>query len=238
MSKTNLPGRDVFIIDGARTPFLKTEGKVGPFTASDLAVGCGNILLARQPFEPTDFDEVIVGCVSASVDEANIARIISLRLGCGKKVPAFTVQRNCASGMQSLDNAELDIATGRADLVLAGGTEAMSHSPVVYNRDMVNWLGMLSGARTLPKKLAALGKLRPGFFSPIIGLLRGLTDPVTGLSMGQTAENIATRFNITRDDMDAYAMRSHERLAMAQDEGYLDEIITLIDSTGKLRWLL
>src|SRR3990167_1697087 len=117
--------RPVYIIDGARTPFLKAKSERGPFSASDLAVSAGQPLLTRQPFSPTDIDEVIIGCMMPSEDEANIARIIALRLGCGKSVPAWTVQRNCASGMQALDCAKKDIATGRADLVLAGGTEVM-----------------------------------------------------------------------------------------------------------------
>jgi acetyl-CoA C-acetyltransferase len=230
----NLQGRPVNIIDGARTPFIKAMNKPGAFTASDLAVHCGNALLARQPFPADAIDEVIVGCVAPGVDEANISRIISLRLGCGKSTPAYTVQRNCASGMQSLDNAALDIATGRADLVLAGGTEAMSHSPIVYNHQMAGWLGGLSGARSTGQKLAALLKFRPVMLKPIIGLLRGLTDPFTGLSMGQTAENLAHRFKITREEMDNYAVRSHGNLARAYDLNFLEELIELIDHNGKV----
>src|SRR5271163_1808148 len=118
--------REVYIVDGARTPFLKARGKPGPFSASDLAVNAGKSLLLRQPFAPEELGEVILGCVMPSEDEANIGRIVALRLGCGKSVPAWTVQRNCGSGMQALDCAMQDIAMGRHDLVLAGGTEAMS----------------------------------------------------------------------------------------------------------------
>jgi acetyl-CoA C-acetyltransferase len=83
-------------------------------------------------------------------DEANIARVAALRLGCGEKVPAWTVQRNCASGMQSIDNAATHIATGRSELVLAGGVEAMSHAPILFGPAMVNWLAALNAARSLP----------------------------------------------------------------------------------------
>ncbi|MCW8962519.1 MAG: acetyl-CoA C-acetyltransferase [Gammaproteobacteria bacterium] len=228
----NLQGRTVNVVDGARTPFLKVMNKPGPFTASDLAVHCGSTLLSRQPFPADAFDEVIVGCIAPGVDEANIARIIALRLGCGKSMPAYSVQRNCASGMQSLDNAALDIATGRADLVLAGGTEAMSYSPIVYNKQMATWLGELGGARSLLTKLITITKLRPSMLKPVIGLLRGLTDPFTGLSMGQTAENLAHRFKISREQMDNYAIRSHENLARALDNHLLDEIVELIDTSG------
>ena len=217
-------GRDVFIVDGARTPFLKAKGKPGPFPAADLAVGCAMPLMARQPFEASDIDEVVVGCVMPGPDEANIARVIALRLGCGKHVPAWTVQRNCASGLQALDCAAMEIALGRAEIVLAGGVESMSHAPVLLNNDMVGWLGAWMGARNWQQRIKALLALRPKFFVPIIGLLRGLTDPVVGLSMGQTAENIAHRFGITREQMDVFASRSHQRLAAAQDNKLLDEI--------------
>src|SRR6185369_1308945 len=113
-------GRPVFIVDGDRTPFLKAQGKPGPFRASDLAVAAGKALLARQTFAPESLDEVILGCIIPGPDEVNIARLVALRLGCGKQVPAGTVQRNCGSGMQAIDSAATDIAYGRADLVLAG----------------------------------------------------------------------------------------------------------------------
>src|SRR6185312_16853146 len=125
MDTKNTMKREVYVVDGLRTPFLKARGKPGPFSASDLAVNAGRELLARQPFAPTELGEVVLGCMMPSPDEANIARLVALRLGCGKAVPAWTVQRNCASGMQALDSAIKDIATGRHDLVLAGGTEAM-----------------------------------------------------------------------------------------------------------------
>ena len=219
--------RPVFIVDGARTPFLKAQGAPGPFSASDLALGAARSLLLRQPFEPEQFDEVIVGSVMPGPNEANIARVIALRLGCGDAVPAWTVQRNCASGLQAIDSAAHDIATGRADLVLAGGTEAMSHAPVLLSSAMVGWLAGWSRTQTLGRRFRALTMLRPHHFKPIIGLLRGLTDPVVGLSMGQTAEVLAERFAIDREQMDAYALQSHQRLAHAEDMGWLSEIESL-----------
>lgn len=225
-------GRDVYIVDGARTPFLKAKGKPGPFPAADLAVGCAMPLMSRQPFEASDIDEVVVGCVMPGPDEANIARVIALRLGCGKHVPAWTVQRNCASGLQALDCAAMEIGLGRAEIVLAGGVESMSHAPVLLNNDMVTWLGAWMGARNWQQRIKALLALRPKFFKPIIGLLRGLTDPVVGLSMGQTAENIAHRFGISREQMDIFASRSHQRLAAAQDNNLMGEIEAIYDTRG------
>lgn len=228
----NIKSRPVYVVDGSRTPFLKAKGKPGPFNASTLAVAAARPLLARQSFAASDLDEVILGCVMPGPDEANIARVVALRLGCDRHVPAWTVQRNCASGMQALDCAFSNIASGRSDLILAGGTEAMSHAPVLLNNDMVAWLSDWSRAKTLTQKIKTLSHLRGRHLQPIIGLLRGLSDPVVGLSMGQTAENIAYRFNISREQMDAFAVASHHRLAQAQDEAWLDEIETIYDTQG------
>lgn len=212
-----IPLRDVYIVDGARTPFLKAKGKAGPFSASDLAVQAGRELLERQSFSPKDINEVVIGCVMPSPDEANIGRLIALRLGCGKSIPAWTVQRNCASGMQALDSAAKDIAMGRHDLVLAGGTEAMSRAPLLFNDQMTGWMANLMGAKTWKAKLKDYAQFRPAFLKPVITLLKGLTDPYVNLSMGQTAENLAYRFNITREQMDQFALESHQLAAAGQE---------------------
>ncbi len=222
-----------YVVDGARTPFLKARGRPGAFSASDLAVSAGRSLLARQSFSPEQIDEVILGCAMASPDEPNIGRIVALRLGCGNKVPGFTVMRNCASGMQALDSAARNIWLGRADLVLAGGTEAMSRAPVLFNDDMVNWLADLARAKAPLDKALHISRLRPKHFSPVIALIKGLTDPIVGLNMGQTCEVIAERFGITRKEMDRFAVRSHQRLAAAFDEGRMDEVVTLYDTAGR-----
>lgn len=225
-------GRPVYIVDGNRTPFLKAQGKPGPFRASDLAVAAGKALLARQPFTPESLDEVILGCIIPGPDEVNIARLVALRLGCGKQVPAWTVQRNCGSGMQAIDSAATDIAYGRADLVLAGGTEAMSHAPVLLPPLAVNLLGAWQQARSSWDRLRILSRVRPAHFRLVSGLLQGLTDPFVNLSMGQTAEILARRFAISREQMDDFSVESHRRLAKAQDEGRLAEIEPLYAPDG------
>ncbi len=225
--------REVYVVDGSRTPFLKARGRPGPFKAIDLALGCARPLMARQKFNADTIDEVIVGCVMPGPDEANIARILALRLGCGKHVPAWTVQRNCASGLQALDCAMKDIGTGKAEIVLAGGVEAMSHAPILFNDTMVNWLSDLYSSKTFMDKLKTISQLRLKHLKPIIALIRGLTDPVVGLSMGQTAENLAYKFNIDRATMDNYATQSHHRLSAAQDNNFLDEIDTIYSTQGK-----
>ena len=229
----SIGGRPVYVIDGSRTPFLRATGRPGPFTGSDLAVAAGRPLLMRQPIAPDALDEVILGCAMPRSDEANIARVAALRLGCGERVPGWTVQRNCASGLNALDAAARRIRDGVSDLVLAGGTEAMSHAPVMWNEAMVAWLAKWAKARSLGGKARALARLRPRQLKPVIGLLRGLTDPVVGLSMGQTAENLAYRFGIPREAMDAFALESHQRLARALDEGRLTELEPLFAANGE-----
>lgn len=234
MSRRMLGQRPVFLVDGSRSPFLKVRGRPGPFKAADLAVKAGAPLLLRQAFEATAFDEVIVGCVGPAPDEVNIARVVALRLGCGDQVPAWTVQRNCASGLQAVDCAYRNIASGRTDLALAGGVEAMSHAPLLFGEATAHWLADWNRAKNLSAKLKVLKHLRPGLFAPMIGLLKGLTDPVVGLSMGQTAENLAYRFGISRQAMDSYAVESHRRLSLAQQSGVLDEIEVIYDGKGNI----
>lgn len=224
----------VYIVDGARAPFLKARSEPGPFSASDLAVACAKPLLARQPFPASALDEVIVGCVIPAADEANIARLIALRLGCGKRVPAHTVQRNCASGLQAVATAAERIVLGRAQLVLAGGTEAMSRSPIQWNAAMVGWLGKMLRARQPLDRVRALARFRPSYLKPVYSLLLGLTDPLVKLSMGQTAEIVAHRFGISRESQDVYALQSHRRLAAAFDAGDMrGEVETLYDASGR-----
>ena len=225
-------GRSVHVIDGARTPFLKAKTGMGPFTGSDLAVNAGRALLLRQPFEATAFDEVIVGAAMPSADEANIARVVSLRLGCGDKVPAWTVMRNCASGLQALDSAAVNIVAGRSSLVLAGGCDAMSHAPLLYGPAMVNWLAAWYAAKGAGQRAALATRFRLSMLAPVIAILRGLTDPIVKLSMGSTAEIVAKRFGITRQMMDEYAVESHRRTVFAQDNGHLTEVEPIYGPDG------
>lgn len=229
----SLVGRKVYVVDGARTPFIKAQGRPGPFSAADLAVAVGQGLLQRQAFTAQQLDEVIVGCVIPSAKEANVARVISLRLGCGEKVPAWTVQRNCASGMQALATAAERIAAGYSDLILAGGTESMSQAPVMLNPLMVNWLADWRQARNFSARMKVLSQLRGKHLRPEIALLQGLTDPTSGFGMGQTAENLASQFNITREQMDQFALESHRRLAGGIDGHQYDEIIPLYTPDGR-----
>ncbi len=182
---------------------------------------CGRPLLLRQPFAPDAFDQVILGCVNVIADEMNPARVAALRLGMGEAMTAFTVQINCGSGMQSIDTAYRYIREGVSDLILAGGAEALSYAPLVFNRGAVKWYARMFAARGFGAKLSALLGFRLSMLTPVIGLERGLTDPITDLNMGQTAELVGHLFHITRRQADEYAAESQQRLAAAQKNGYL-----------------
>ncbi len=230
-----MSAKSVYVIDGLRSPILKARGRPGPFTASDMSVSIGRTLLSRQHVQVENIDEIILGCVMPRADEANIARLVGLRLALPDSIPAWTVQRNCASGMQALDSGISQIQLGHSDLVLAGGVEAMSHAPLLFDDKYVHWLADLSKAKSFPDKLKVISQFRPALLKPVIGLLCGLTDPTVNMSMGQTAEKIAYRFDISRKAMDEFAVRSHLQLVKAQQDNiFASEIDLLYASNGTL----
>jgi acetyl-CoA C-acetyltransferase len=229
--------KPIYVVDGARSPFLKSKNRPGPFAASDLATQAGRTLLLRQRFAPSELDDVILGCAAPSVDEVNIGRVAALRMGCGQKVPAWTVMRNCASGMQAVDSAISNLLAGRANLVLAGGVDALSRAPLLYGDKMVLWFSEMAALRSPAKRALHFAKLPvKSLLAPVIAIMKGLTDPMVGLLMGQTAENLAQRFGITREQMDAFSVRSHQRTIAAQDGGWLaaggGEVEALYDPWG------
>ena len=224
---------DVYIVDGSRTPFLKAKGSPGKFKALDLAIQAVRPMLIRNDIGNDDVDELVVGCMNPNADECNIAKLLALRLGLNVNIPAYTVQRNCASGLQSIDSAYRSISCGQSDLIIAGGTETMSRAPLLFNDDMTMWLSEFTLAKTFSKKLSVLLKFRPKLLVPVISLLRALKDPTINLSMGQTAENLAYKFNISRNDMDAYSLDSHMKASISQNTNVLeDEIVTIYDTDG------
>lgn len=200
-------------------PQARAGGAFAHEDAAHLGATLARELLARTNVDPAELDEVIVGCVGPPHDQANVGRVLALRAGVPKAVPAYTVGRNCASGMQAVANAAEAIAAGRGDLYLCLGVEVMSAYPLVYNRRAVDFFTRLSKARSLGAKLAAFASLRPSMFAPRISLVEGLTDPISGLIMGSTAENLARDFGIGREEADAYALQSHHRARDAREAG-------------------
>ena len=214
--------RRVVLAAGVRVPQVRAGGVFGKEDAGHLGGRVGRELLARTGIDPAEIDETLVGCVGPPHDQSNVGRVISLRAGVPEAVPAYTICRNCASGMEAVTTAATRIEAGRGELFLCIGVEVMSAYPLIYNRSALAFFTRMMKARSVGQKLSALMSLRPPmFFAPRIAITEGLTDPVSGLIMGSTAENLARDFAITREAADAYALQSHERAKIARDAGRL-----------------
>ncbi len=215
--------REVVIVAGIRTPMGKMGGMLEGMSAVELGMHAVRELLARSPLTRDDIDSVIIGNVIQPAEAANIARVISLQAGVPRRVPAHTVHRNCASGMQAVTDAAEKILAGRADVVVAGGVESMTHAPLLFHDRFRAALAGLQKARSVPDRArAALGVLKAPW-KPRIGLLEGLTDPVVQLNMGQTAEVLAREFAISRKEQDEFSVQSHNRAEAAWDEEWFNE---------------
>ncbi|HYT60052.1 MAG TPA: thiolase family protein [Haliangiales bacterium] len=206
------------IVDGVRTPFCKSGGDLARLGADELGRVAVNALLTRTGLDPGRIDEVIFGCVGQPFDAANVARVIALRAGIPEQVPAVTVHRNCASGCEALTQAYEKMVAGRGSVFVVGGAESMSQIPLLFRQSAAEKFAALSKSRTFVQKFRALASFRPSDFQPRIGLLLGLTDPVCGLNMGETAEVLAREFGVTREEQDAFALESHRRAVAARDK--------------------
>jgi len=205
------------VIAGARTPFAKAGVDLAKVPPQELGRAAARECLDRSGLDPAVVEEVIFGCAGQPSDAANIARVVALNAGVPKSVPASTVHRNCASALESLTTAMDRAAAGRSKVILAGGTESMSSFPLSFPRSYADKLGRLAGAKTLTARLGVMASFRLKDFKPRISLMEGLTDPFTGLSMGQTAEKLAREWNITRQDQDAFALDSHRKACAARE---------------------
>jgi acetyl-CoA acetyltransferase family protein len=203
------------IVDGLRTPFCKAGTDLAHRGPEELGRVAVNALLTRTGLDPALIDEVIFGCVSQPADAANVARVIALRAGIPENVPAMTVHRNCASGCEALTQAAEKIQAGRGSIFIVGGTESMSQIPLLFKQRTAEKFGRLARSRTFGQKFRALASFRPSDFQPRVGLQLGLTDPVCGLNMGETAEVLAREFGISREQQDAFALESHRRATAA-----------------------
>ncbi len=218
----------IAIVDGIRTPFCKMGTSFNYLSAVDLGRIAFRELIERTALDVKHVDEVILGCVGQPADAANIARVVALLSGIPKTTPAFTVHRNCASGMESVIDAAIKIQAGEAECIMAGGTESMSNIPFFYTKEAVEIFMELSRAKTPLMKLQTFLKFRPKhLLAPRIGLQLGLTDPACGLNMGQTAEVLAKEFGITRREQDEFALQSHLK-ALASKTILREEIVPVI----------
>ena len=211
------------IVDGVRTPFCRWNSSLASLGADELGRIAVNALLTRTGLDPKLVDEVIFGCVCQPAEAANVARVIALRAGIPESVPASTVHRNCASGLEAITTAAERAAAGHGSIFIVGGAESMSQVPLLVKPQTAKKLGALAAAKTVMKKLAALGKFRFSDLAPRIAIKLGLTDPVSGLNMGETAELLARENEISREEQDAFAVESHQH-ALAAREKQAEEI--------------
>jgi len=218
----------VAIVGGVRTPFVKSGTLFAGLSAVDLGRLVVSELMARTAVSPDEIDSVIIGNVAQPVEAVNVARVIALLSGVPEQVPAFTVHRNCASGIQAVVSAAQSIAAGEAEVVVAGGVESMSNIPFFLTGKLKDAITGFQYGKTLKAKLSAIAGIRPRHFVPKVGLMLGLTDPTCGLNMGETAEVLAREMGIGRELQDEFALMSHKRAASAQTEGrFDDEIMTV-----------
>jgi len=220
-----MKNKRVVVVDGVRTPYIKAWTQFNDLSASELGRIVVRELMERLDLDPSQVEEVIIGNVGQPADTANIARVIALKAGIPNKTPAYTVHRNCASGMQSVVNAYRQIMLGEADIVIAGGVESMSNIPLFFSKSFQEIIQAFQKAKSLPEKLKVLSMIRPAHLQPVVGLMLGLTDPVCGLNMGQTAEVLAREFGISRAEQDEFALMSHQRAEKASAEGLLAQEI-------------
>jgi acetyl-CoA acetyltransferase family protein len=221
------------VIDGVRTPFGKMGGSLKKYQADDLAAFAFKALLLNTGFPAEQIDEVIMGNGAQSHTAANPARVAALKAGVPDPVTAYTVQRNCASGMQCLTSAADRLNAGEAKVIAAIAGESMSNSPLIFGEKMTDLFARLSRAKTMGQRLQLLASFRPAFLNPIISLEWGLTDPVCGLIMGKTAEILAREWQVTRRDQDEFALRSHQNAAKATEDGKLGEEIVRVPTPPK-----
>jgi acetyl-CoA acetyltransferase family protein len=219
------------VVDGVRTPFCKMGSDLARMGADELGRIVVNTLLTRTGIDPGMIDEVIFGCVAQPAEAANVARVIALRAGIPASVPAITVHRNCASGMESFTQAYEKMVAGRGSIFLVGGTESMSQVPLFYKMSAAEKFSKLARAKSVLQKVKAMAAFRPSDFQPRIGLQLGLTDPVCGMNMGDTAEVLAREHGIERGLQDAFALESHAR-ALAARERLAEEICPVYTVKG------
>ena len=206
--------KNVYLTASVRTPIGRFGGTLASWTAADLGVAAAQAAIKRANLKPEQIQNSIWGCARQAGGGPNVARQITFRAGIPESVPAFTVNQECGSGLQAIISAAKEIMLGNADIVLAGGTESMSRVP--YFADGARW-GMRLGNAELVD-----GMYRDGF-----------NDPLSGLVMGETAENLARKYGISRAEQDEYALRSQQRAQAAIESGRLDSETVTLEIKGR-----
>ena len=206
--------KEIVIVNPVRTAVGAHGGALRAKRAQDLAEIVFRAVLEQTGLDPVVLDEVILGSIGQPSDAANIARVAALMAGVPIEVPGFTVQRNCASGMQSVTSACQAIQAGDGEIYLCGGTESMSNIPYILKKARWGY------------------KLRHAELTD--ALWEGLTDPICNQVMGRTAENLAEKYDITREAQDEYAVQSHKKAFMAQRMGKFNDEIVPVEIVKKV----
>ena len=215
---TKSNGRRVAIVAGLRTPFTKSGTTFRALTSQELGKLVVAELVQQTSLEPTDVDTLVFGTVVPSVLAPNIAREVSLLPLLPKGIPAVTVSRACASANQAITDAADQIMLGHADVAIAGGAESLSTVPILHSRGFSDALVAASRAKSAPKRLGALARIR---LRDLVPVTPAIAEPSTGETMGQSAEKMAKLNHISREEQDQFALRSHRLAAAGTHDGRL-----------------
>lgn len=225
----------IAVIRGLRSPVAKAYGRLKNIEADTLGSIIAKELVLQIGIPYKEYDEVIIGNVAQPANAANMAKVLASRAGFPVSTPAYTVHRNCASGMQAVSSAMSSIHANEGKLYLVGGVESMSNIPILYSDNLRNLMISLSHKKNIFEKIAALKNFRPDFLKPVIGLISGLTDPISGQIMGLTAEILANDFLISRQEQDEFALNSHLKAQNAIERGiYKNEIYPIITGNDSI----
>jgi acetyl-CoA acyltransferase len=210
--------RRVAIVAGCRTPFAKAGTALRDVSAVELARHAARELLVRSEVDPAAVDQVIFGQVVPSVLVPNVAREVSLLPQFPRTIPAYSLNRACASASQAMGSAHDQIVLGHADVILTGGTESLSDVPILHSRRFASILVEASKAKTPGARLGALAKTK---LRDLVPVTPAIAEPSTGETMGQSAEKMAKENGITREAQDEIALASHHRAAAGTADGRL-----------------
>lgn len=228
----------VYLVQGKRTPQAKSGVELKDVPAPYLGHYLLRSIMDEYDIPNDEVDEVIIGNTGNPPKYPNIGRVIGLEAGLDKKTSGYSVHRNCASGLEAMSQAFVKIASGRSDVIFAGGVESMSNMPLLYGEEMTDFFIHLMKAKTPQDKLKVLSTFRLPHLAPVIAIEQGLTDPFCGMNMGMTAEVLAREFNISRLEQDTFANDSHMKAINATEEGRFEKEIEPIIYGQKLDKIL
>ena len=218
-----MTSRNAVVVGGNRTPFVKAGTKYAMASAQDLMTAALDGLVARFGLAGQRVDEVVGGAVLKHTRDFNLTRESVLGSSLSALTPACDLQQACCTGLEAVVYASNKIRLGQADTAIAGGVDSASDAPIVVTEPLRKALLALNRARSLPEKLAAIAKIRPGDLMPGPP---GVVEPRTGLSMGESQALTTKKWGVSREDQDALTLASHQNLAKAWDEGFFDDLVT------------